>query len=80
MDTGFSADQLYSACRLEATHHFPIDGTHCADLAGTGFLVEFPAGDNRLGLVTNRHLADAVFYNELENKGSAIKQIRLQWW
>jgi hypothetical protein len=80
VDTGFSAHQLYSACRLEATHHFPNDGTHCTDLAGTGFLVEFPAGDNRLGLVTNRHLADAVFYNELDNKGSAIKLIKLQWW
>ncbi|WP_186244059.1 helix-turn-helix domain-containing protein [Mycobacterium simulans] len=80
MDTGFSAHQLYSACRLEATHHFPNDGTHCIDLAGTGFLVEFPAGDNRLGLVTNRHIADAVFYSELENKGSTIKSIKIQWW
>jgi Helix-turn-helix domain len=80
VDTGFSANQLYSACRLEATHHFPNDGTHCTDLEGTGFLVEFPPGDNRLGLVTNRHLADAVFYNELENKGSAIKSIKMQWW
>jgi len=42
--------------------------------------VEFPAGDNRLGLVTNRHLADAALYNELENKGSTITSINLQWW
>jgi DNA-binding CsgD family transcriptional regulator len=80
MDTGFGASQLYSACRLEMAHHFPNDGTHCTDLKGTGFLVEFPTGDNRLGLVTNRHLADAVFYNELENKGSTLKSIKMQWW
>jgi hypothetical protein len=80
VDTGFSAHQLYSACRLETTHHFLADDTHCTDLEGTGFLVEFPTGDNRLGLVTNRHLADAVFYNELENPGSVIRSIKLQWW
>lgn len=43
-------------------------------------MVEFPPGDNRLGLVTNRHIADAVFYNELENKGSAMTSIKLHWW
>jgi hypothetical protein len=47
---------------------------------GTGFLVGFPSPDNRMGLVTNRHLADAVFYNEVEYKGATIKSIKLQWW
>ncbi|MCT7661013.1 helix-turn-helix domain-containing protein [Mycobacterium deserti] len=80
MDTGFSARQLYSACRLEATHYFPDDGSHCCDLKGTGFIVGFPTGDDRMGLVTNRHIADAVFYNEVDNRGSKIQSIKIQWW
>lgn len=79
MDTGFSANQLYSACRLEMTHHFP-DGTHCTDLEGTGFLVQFPAGDSRIGLVTNKHLANAEFYNPLENPASVLTSVKVQWW
>lgn len=80
VDTGFSARQLYTACRLEATHYFPTDGSHCCDLEGTGFLVEFPTGDSRMGLVTNRHIADAVFYNEVENRDSQLQSIKIQWW
>jgi AraC-like DNA-binding protein len=81
MDTGFSAQQLYSACRVIATHHYPEDGVECSPpLSGTGFLVEFPTGDSRLGLVTNRHIADAVFNDANEYAGTAIKSIELQWW
>ncbi|WP_165612719.1 helix-turn-helix domain-containing protein [Mycobacterium kubicae] len=47
---------------------------------GTGFLVEFPTADNRLGLVTNRHLADAVFLDPNVYDGTTIKSIKVQWW
>ncbi len=81
MDTGFSALQLYTACRLEATHHFPDDGTECSPpFKGTGFLVQFPTDDSRLGLVTNRHLTDAIFYDEEEYQGTTIKSVKVQWW
>jgi hypothetical protein len=80
MDTGFGTDQLYSACRLEITHHFPDDGIECEPFNGTGFLAEFPTKDNRIGLVTNRHLTDAEFYSEVEYRGATIKSIKLQWW
>lgn len=79
MDTGFTANQLYSACRLELTHHF-ADGSHCTDFEGTGFLVQFPEGDGRLGLVTNKHLANAEFYNSVENRGSILSSVKVQWW
>ncbi|OBI88141.1 helix-turn-helix domain-containing protein [Mycobacterium asiaticum] len=80
MDTGFGTNQLYSACRLEITHYFPEDDIECEPFNGTGFLVEFPTGDNRIALVTNRHLADAELYNEVEYKGATIKSVKLQWW
>jgi hypothetical protein len=81
VDTGFSTNQLYSACRVEVTHHFPDEDNDCTDLSeGTGFLAEFPTDDNRIGLVTNRHLADAAFYNDVECRGAVIKSVKLQWW
>lgn len=80
MDTGFGAHQLYSACRVDTTHHFRSDGSHCVDLHGSGFLVEFPENDSRLALVTNRHIADAVFYDEDLNKGSKLTSVKVQWW
>lgn len=80
VDTGFGAHQLYSACRVETTHHFTSTGSHCDELDGTGFLVEFPESDNRLALVTNRHIADAEFYDEDLNKGSSLTSVKLQWW
>ncbi|WP_131808701.1 hypothetical protein [Mycolicibacterium mucogenicum] len=79
MDTGFGAQQLYSACKIEATHHYPADGTECTPVKGTGFLVQFPTGDGRLGLVTNRHIADDTFFDE-RNVGSELKSIKVQWW
>jgi hypothetical protein len=81
VDTGFSALQLYTACRLEATHHFPDDGTECSPpFKGTGFLVQFPTIDSRLGLVTNRHLTDASFYDADGYRGTTIKSVKVQWW
>jgi len=52
MDTGFGTNQLYSACRLTVTHHFADSGLECKPIEGTGFLVEFPSPDTRIGLVT----------------------------
>lgn len=79
MTTGFNANQLYSACSLTLTHHFPFDGTEGKPIDGTGFLVEFPTGDSRLGLVTNRHLAEPEFYDP-EDTGQRLKLLTLQWW
>src|ERR1700727_52554 len=80
VDTGFGTNQLYSACRLTCTHHFPDDGIECnPPVTGTGFLVEFPSPDNRMGLVTNRHLVDAAFY-DFANEGTVVKSIKLQLW
>lgn len=80
MDTGFGTNQLYSACRLTVTHHFADSGLECKPIEGTGFLVEFPSPDTRIGLVTNRHLTDATFANEIENRGATLKSIKVQWW
>lgn len=79
METGFGAQQLYTACRIEATNHFPADGTVCKPVEGTGFLVQFPTGDGRLGLVTNRHLTEPGFLVE-EDKDAELKSIKVQWW
>ncbi|SEA87426.1 MULTISPECIES: helix-turn-helix domain-containing protein [unclassified Mycobacterium] len=79
MDTGFGVKQLYSACRLTMTHHYPDIEHECKPLTGTGFLVEFPTPDNRIGLVTNRHLTDAPFHKP-SYKGTTIKSIKVQWW
>jgi DNA-binding CsgD family transcriptional regulator len=61
------------------THYFPEDGTECTPSYGTGFLVEFPSPDTRIGLVTNRHVTDAVFFNE-EDEGAVLKSVLVQWW
>lgn len=63
------------------THHYLADGIECEPHYGTGFLVEFPTGDGRLGLVTNRHLADLTFReDEPENEGTVLKSALVQWW
>jgi hypothetical protein len=80
VDTGFGTNQLYSACRLTITHHFADHDLECEPFNGTGFLVQFPDGDNRFGVVTNRHLTDAVFYNPVEYKGATIKSVKIELW
>lgn len=81
MDTGFGARQLYSACKVTATHHYPVDGTEIKDPSkATGFLVEFPTGDSRIGLVTNRHVVDLTFYDNPEDIGTVVKLIKVHWW
>jgi hypothetical protein len=79
VDTGFGATQLYSACRLTLTHHYADIDHECEPCFGTGFLVEFPSPDNRLGLVTNRHLADLPWQDE-KYKGTTIKTVKMEWW
>jgi hypothetical protein len=80
MDTGFGTNQLYCACRLTITHHFADHDLECKPLNGTGFLVAFPSPDDRIALVTNRHLVDAVFYDDTDYKGATIKSLKLEWW
>lgn len=78
MDTGFSTNQLYTACRLTITHHYADIDHECKPGFGTGFLVGFPSPDNRLGLVTNRHLTDLPWQGKYE--GTTIKLVKLEWW
>ncbi|ORX07082.1 hypothetical protein AWC27_26335 [Mycobacterium szulgai] len=80
VDTGFGTNQLYSACRLTITHHFADHDLECEPFNGTGFLVQFPSGDNRFGVVTNRHLTDAASYNPVEYKGATPKSVKIELW
>ncbi|WP_131813373.1 hypothetical protein [Mycobacterium kubicae] len=80
MDTGFGKNQLYSACRLTFTHHFPESGVECEPLYGTGFLVQFPEGDNRFGVVTNRHLTEPALYHPAEYEGATTKSLKVEIW
>jgi hypothetical protein len=57
MDTGFEGWHLYTACKLTFTHFYQPDD-HRFERFGTGFVVQFPPGDPRFALVTNRHLVD----------------------
>jgi hypothetical protein len=79
MDTGFGATQLYSACRLTLTHYYEPNDYTPKPLFGTGFLVEFPEPDNRLGLITNRHLVD-IPWAKPEREGTTIKSIKVEMW
>lgn len=61
-------------------HHHPSSGVECKPIYGTGFLVQFPENDQRLGLVTNRHLVDLPFKGEPEDRDFQIKSVKVQWW
>lgn len=78
MDTGFSTNQLYTACRLSLTHHYEPGDTY-PEGSGTGFLVGFPSPDGRLGLVTNRHVVD-VPWEKPEREGTRVHTIVAEWW
>lgn len=70
---------LYAACRLSITHYYE-PGDHTLDpCTGTGFLVKFPTGDNRLGLVTNRHLTDIPWHLP-QRDGTVIKYVEAELW
>ncbi|MGW4100837.1 S1 family peptidase [Mycobacterium sp. NPDC004974] len=78
MDTGFSTNTLYTACRLSLTHHYTHGDTRTSGF-GTGFLVEFPSPDNRVALVTNRHVVD-LGWADPAKEGTLVEEIKLQWW
>ncbi|KZS60427.1 hypothetical protein [Mycobacterium pseudokansasii] len=79
MDTGFSATQLYSACRLTFTHYYePADHTPRL-LYGTGFITGFSTPDNRFALVTNRHLTD-IPWVEPNRDGTVLKSVKVELW
>ncbi|EUA12995.1 hypothetical protein I546_2016 [Mycobacterium kansasii 732] len=79
MDTGFSATQLYSACRLTFTHYYE-PGDHTPPLLyGTGFITGFSTPDNRFALVTNRHLTD-ISWVEPNRDGTVLKSVKVELW
>ncbi|SPM41930.1 hypothetical protein BN973_03918 [Mycobacterium numidiamassiliense] len=78
MDTGFGPTQLYSACRLTITHYYQPNDHTWEPCFGTGFLVQFPQGDNRFGLVTNRHLTDVPWRTQY--KDVVVKSVKIEMW
>jgi len=79
MDTGFGFTQLYSACRLTITHYYEPGDNTPPPCFGTGFIVDFPNNDNRMGLVTNRHLTD-IPWHKPECEGTMIKSVKAEMW
>jgi hypothetical protein len=78
MDTGFEARHLYAACKLTFTHYFE-PGDQSSEVSGTGFVVGFPDGDTRFGLVTNRHLVDRPWSDSKYN-GAVLKSVHIEMW
>jgi hypothetical protein len=78
MDAGFEARHLYAACRLTFTHNYS-PGHSRGTTFGTAFIVGFPEGDSRFGLVTNRHLVD-IPWGEPECVGTTIESIKVEMW
>ena len=78
MDTGFEVWHLYTACKLTLNHFYePSD--HRYPTYGTGFLTQFPPGDPRIALVTNRHLVD-VPWAKPERAGTTLESIEIEMW
>jgi hypothetical protein len=78
MDTGFESRHLYAACRLTFTHYYE-PGDQTSGCNGTGFIVGFPEGDSRFGLVTNRHLVD-IPWAKRERDGTTLQSIKIEMW
>lgn len=78
MDTGFGRTQLYSACRLTITHHYEPNDHTWEPCFGTGFLVQFPEGDNRFGIVTNRHLTDVPWHTQYQDV--VAESVKVEMW
>jgi hypothetical protein len=78
MDTGFEAWHLYTACKL-TMNHFYEPNDHRYQIHGTGFLTQFPSGDPRIALVTNRHLAD-VPWAKPKYAGTVLESVELEMW
>jgi hypothetical protein len=78
MDTGFEKWHLYTACKLKLTHFYEPGGTHC-DTFATGFLTQFPPGDPRIAIVTNRHLTDIAWANPARD-GAVLESVEIEFW
>ena len=78
MDTGFEAWHLYTACKLTFTHFYqPND--HRYERFGTGFVAQFPPGDPRFALVTNRHLVD-IPWTRADAPETVLESIKIEMW
>jgi len=78
MDTGFESWHLYTACKL-TLNHFYEENDHRYKTYGTGFITQFPTGDPRLALVTNRHLVD-IPWVEPVREGTTLESVDLEMW
>src|ERR1043166_6722632 len=78
MDTGFEVWHLYTACKLTMNHFYELND-HRYQTHGTGFLTQFPSGDPRFALVTNRHLVD-VPWAKPECEGTKLESVELEMW
>ncbi|WP_255773444.1 hypothetical protein [Mycobacteroides abscessus] len=78
MDTGFGTWQLHTACKVTFTHLYEPGGT-CSETVGTGFLTQFPTGDPRLAIVTNRHLTD-IGWAQPARVGAVAKAVEIEFW
>jgi hypothetical protein len=78
MDTGFEKWHLYTACKLAFTHYYEPGETHTKTY-GTGFLTQFPPGDSRIAIVTNRHLTDLPWAKP-ECDGAVLESVEIEFW
>ncbi len=78
METGFLGWHLYTACRLTFTHFYEVND-HRHQECGTGFVAQFPPGDSRFALVTNRHLAD-IPWAKPECEGTKLESVKIEMW
>jgi hypothetical protein len=78
MDTGFEKWHLYTACKLAFTHHY-VPGDTRSKTYGTGFLTQFPTGDSRIAIVTNRHLTDLPWAKP-ERAGAVLEALEIEFW
>ena len=78
MDTGFEGWHLYTACKLTFTHFYkPNDYRY--ERFGTGFVAQFPPGDSRFALVTNRHLVDIPWVNP-DAAETVLDSVKIEMW
>ena len=78
MDTGFEKWHLYTACKLAFTHYYEPGDTR-TNTFGTGFLTQFPPGDSRIAIVTNRHLTDLPWARP-ECDGAVLESVEIEFW
>lgn len=78
MDTGFQTWHLYTACKLALTHFYEPGDTRTTEF-GTGFLTQFPPGDPRIAIVTNRHLTDLPWAKPARD-GAVLESVQIEFW